>query len=143
MSDNISSIGDATRRMTYAEMADIRRISVASAERLVRRKRWVRTTGNDGIVRVLVPLEEARKPPPRTKPIRRSAVSGQADSQGDKPAVRILEEALSALNDQLARERERADRAEQRIDELQALLTEERRRVIEILTRPWWRKWFR
>jgi hypothetical protein len=54
------AVGDGARRMTYAELAVVRGISALSAERLVRR-RWPRQTGNDGVVRVLVPLTEARK----------------------------------------------------------------------------------
>jgi hypothetical protein len=40
------------RRMTYAELAE----SLPSARRLVLRHRWPRQTGNDGVVRVTVPL---------------------------------------------------------------------------------------
>jgi hypothetical protein len=47
--------------MTYAELAAVRGISALSAERLVRKHKWQRQTGNDGVVRVLVPLTEARK----------------------------------------------------------------------------------
>jgi len=61
-SDNISlAVGDGARRMTYAELAAVWGTSQASAQRLVRRKHWPRQVGNDGVVRVLVPLDEARK----------------------------------------------------------------------------------
>jgi hypothetical protein len=53
-SDITLAVGNGARRMTYAELANVRGISAASAERLVRRRRWPRQTGNDGIVRVLV-----------------------------------------------------------------------------------------
>ena len=56
------AVGDGRRRMTYAELAVVRGISAASAERLVRRRHWVRQLGNDGIVRVFVPLTETRNP---------------------------------------------------------------------------------
>jgi len=63
-SDNISlAVGDGARRMTYAELAAVRGTSQASAQLLVRRKHWPRQVGNDGVVRVLVPLDEARKRP--------------------------------------------------------------------------------
>src|SRR5262249_55957671 len=55
------AVGDGARRMTYAELAAVRGISRLSAQRLVRRKNWPRQVGNDGVVRVLVPLTEARK----------------------------------------------------------------------------------
>jgi hypothetical protein len=44
--------------MTKAEQqAGVRRICIASAYRLIRRKGWRRQPGNDGRVRVLVPSE--------------------------------------------------------------------------------------
>jgi hypothetical protein len=48
--------------MTYAELAVVRGISAASAERLARRRHWLRQLGNGGIVRVFVPLTETRNP---------------------------------------------------------------------------------
>ena len=60
-SDITLAVGDGARRMTYAELAAVRGISPLSAQRLVRRKNWPRQVGNDGVVRVLVPLTEARK----------------------------------------------------------------------------------
>ena len=41
--------------LTKAELAHVRRISIASATRLIRRQGWRRQPGNDGRVRVLVP----------------------------------------------------------------------------------------
>jgi len=61
MASDISlAVGDGTRRMTYAELAAVRGTSQPSAERLARRRGWPRQVGNDGVVRVLVPLSEAR-----------------------------------------------------------------------------------
>jgi hypothetical protein len=59
-SDITLAVGDGARRMTYAELAAVRGTSQPSAERLVRRRGWPRQVGNDGVVRVLVPLTEAR-----------------------------------------------------------------------------------
>jgi hypothetical protein len=57
MASDISlAVGDGARRMTYAELATVRGISQASARRLVLRHHWPRQRGNDGIVRVTVPL---------------------------------------------------------------------------------------
>src|SRR4051812_18056037 len=53
--------GDA-RWLTYAELAQLRGISRASAERLAHRKRWRRQAGNDGRARLLVPLTEITPP---------------------------------------------------------------------------------
>jgi hypothetical protein len=60
-SDITLAVGDGARRMTYAELAAVRGTSQPSAERLVRRRGWPPQVGNDGVVRVLVPLTEARE----------------------------------------------------------------------------------
>src|ERR1700760_2315477 len=68
--------GDASgdgRWMTYAEIARLRGISKASAERLVFRRHWRRQQGNDRTLRVLVPPEFLS-----------GDVSG--DTSGDTPA---------------------------------------------------------
>ena len=62
MPDISLAVGDDARRMTYAELAAVRGISVPSARRLVLRHRWPRQAGNDGIVRVTVPLAALEKP---------------------------------------------------------------------------------
>jgi hypothetical protein len=43
--------------LTYAELAEVLRITPASANKLARRKRWPRVPGNDGKARVAVPDE--------------------------------------------------------------------------------------
>jgi hypothetical protein len=156
-SDITLAVGDGARRMTYAELAQARSISVASARRLARRHQWARQVGNDGIVRVTVPLGQLRTVPgPKPeKPAETDDSVGlgqaQALSHGTDPRTTEsgprpgpgtadpLAQAVEALREQLGI-------ANRRIDELQAALREERRRVIEILTTPpgpWWRKWFR
>jgi hypothetical protein len=57
------AVGDGARRMTYAELANVRGISLPSARRLVLHHRWPRQTGNDGVVRVTVPLTALWKRP--------------------------------------------------------------------------------
>jgi hypothetical protein len=140
MSDNISPIGDAVRRMTYAELAAVRGISVPSARRLVLRQGWPRHVSNDsGLVRVLVPAGEAQKSRPggprRHTPDK--AVVTPPTGEGVTPTTsdsditvttRAFEAALAILREQLDRERTRAERAELRIAELMM---------------PWWRRWFR
>jgi hypothetical protein len=165
------AVGDGARRMTYAELAAVRGISALSAERLVRRKRWPRQTGNDGIVRVLVPLTEAREvsqnrrvastgQPRASAPdirevvreiIRETiAVSAPDDREDIRTLQRVLDErerTIAAHEETIRDLRARADRAERRIDELQTTLAEERRRLIMLLTGPdrvpWWRRWLR
>jgi hypothetical protein len=62
-------------------------------------------------------------------------------------AVDSLHKQLEVANASLLHERGRVDRAEQQINELQAELAAERRRLIAVLTGPervpWWRRWFR
>lgn len=48
--------GDDTVRLTYAELAAARGVSLDSAKRLVLRRGWMRQRGNDGLTRILVPL---------------------------------------------------------------------------------------
>jgi hypothetical protein len=134
MASDISlAVGDGARRMTYTELAESRRISVSSAERLVRRKHWRRQVGNDGIVRILVPLDDTENPKERADPdnggsvrMTRSAVRTGDDVRGTlrtlETAVRTLGEQLEVANTALFSER-------QRVDALQIGLTEERRRV--------------
>ena len=132
--------------MTYAELAAVRGTSQASAQRLVRRKRWPRQVGNDGVVRVLVPLDEARKRPETLsarqglsapgQSSRTTADGTQADSLSSGPSdgqsapddprtVRALESAveelratITDLRQRLDHERDRADGTQRRVDEL-------------------------
>jgi len=154
MSDITLAVGDGARRMTYAELAAVRGTSQASAERLVRRRGWPRQVGNDGVVRVLVPLTEARnisKPEasgaaPATAvlapdksglaPVRSEvpppAGPGQSPGQvapDDRGHVRGLEGAIEALRDQLGVANDLLICERRRVDELQALLREERRQA--------------
>jgi hypothetical protein len=98
------------RWMTYAQIADLRGISKASAERLVRRHRWRRQADNEGRVRAYVPLTWADQ-----------AQDDAPDIMADIPpdirpdtshAINALQTAIGALQQQLDRERDRADRAE-------------------------------
>jgi len=214
-SDITLAVGDGARRMTYAEIAQSRRISVSSAERLVRRKHWRRQVGNDGIVRILVPLDDTQNPKEHADsdngdPVwtTRSAVRTSDDVRGtirileaavrtlgeqlefanksliderkrvdellhqlaDAPekgpetdplpaiAIQTLSQAVEMLREDVGRERDRADQAERRIDELLHDLADARtaamitgceaaalRTQLALLTdrRPWWRRWLR
>jgi len=119
-SDITLAVGDGARRMTYAELAAVRGTSQASAQRLVRRKHWPRQVGNDGVVRVLVPLTEARN-------VGKSAVRPLAPD--DRGLVRGLESALEALREQLEVANNSLLSERRRGDELQVLLTQERRQA--------------
>ena len=78
-SDVTLAVGDGARRMTYAELAAVRRISPASAKRLTQRHRWGRQMGNDGVVRVTVPLSASSTPENRAR--QRFVVAGD---RGDR-----------------------------------------------------------
>ena len=139
------AVGDGTRRMTYAELAQARQISLASARRLARRHHWPRQAGNDGIVRVLVPLghlqtgpgtapsEAAETPAPhvpepaqamsdRTRPTPESngpetrPRPAEAMAHGIGPGTEALSRAVDSLRELLMIANSRADRAEQRAD---------------------------
>ena len=139
MASDISlAVGDGARRMTYTELAAVRGTSQPSAERLARRRGWPRQVGNDGVVRVLVPLSEARNvsknavrtlapatrapapdtsEPPPAGPGHVAPASPAHLAPDDRGLFRGLESALEALREQLVSER-------RRVDELQALLTQ-------------------
>jgi hypothetical protein len=99
--------------MTYTELAGARGISKSSAERLVFRNRWRRQRGNNGITRALVPLDSL------TGDVSGDASGGIApaetpDMTGDinhipTQALAVLEEAVSALQEQLDRTNKRAE----------------------------------
>jgi hypothetical protein len=208
MASDISlAVGDGARRMTYAELAATRGISRASAKRLAQRHRWGRQVGNDGVVRVTVPLsalvhtaktqDVAGDVAPSVIPVtptisaktKRKVVASDTDSlssatgatapvtaidvtadvAGDvTPTVTLATEplarAVEVLGAQLEHERDRANRSEHRVDELQRRIDDlytaladaraaERisseaavalRHQLDLLRvrRRWWRRWF-
>ena len=73
-------IGDDGKWLTFAELSQARGISMPSARKLVRRHKWRRQAGNDGLVRILVPREA----------LDRSAVSPgtDLDTNPNHPALR-------------------------------------------------------
>ena len=131
MASDISlAVGDGTRRMTYAELATVRGISALSAERLVRRRNWPRQVGNDGVVRVLVPLAEARKQPVNVRKNGPVSAPGRPHrtSMPDTPDVRgIIREVIREIAD--AAPPDIRDHDSEAIRALQGVL-EERNRTI-------------
>jgi hypothetical protein len=153
-SDLSLAVGDGARRMTYAELAAVRGISLPSARRLVLRHHWPRQTGNDDVVRVTVPLAALAKAAGQAEfrdTVTPAAVSHATDPMtarpdtASDPTTDTLSLALDSLREQLGIANGRADRAERRVDELLAALAEARRQLLEVLTarRCWWRRWFR
>jgi chromosome segregation ATPase len=99
------------RWLTFAELAQARGISEASARKLVRRHKWRRQAGNQGIVRILVPAEALDRPRDGlgTDP---AHILG-TDLSDTSRAISTLEAAISTLREQFEQANRRADRTEQ------------------------------
>ena len=102
--------------MTKAQLAAVRRISVASADRLIRRQGWRKHPGNDGRARVLVPRTWA-------EPSRNGATdappSDPTDKTPDHPTDAAsnptdISSAINALERAIVASEKRADQAENR-----------------------------
>jgi hypothetical protein len=154
---------DVGRWMTFAELSQARGISLPSARKLVRRHQWRRQTGNQGIVRILVPADALDRPrddpgadplpdpgpapSPDHGPVLRPDPG--ADPSDTQRAITALEASVTVLREQLDRaeagretERNRADRAENRADQAESradrseqALTGERIRADELRNR--------
>jgi hypothetical protein len=127
----MTDTGGDDRWMTFAELAEARGISRASASKLVRRKKWRRQTDNRGTVRILVPPD---------------AMDGPLDRQADSPPARpsvspmdisrmvsAFETAVTTLREQLAHEKARADAEKSRADALSARINVERDRADAVI----------
>ena len=158
------AVGDGARRMTYVELAEAREISLPSARRLVLRHRWPRQRGNDGIVRVIVPLTALTKAA-ETADFRVTATDPTTSHAADTvtpPAVATTDPmtviAIDTLSQAVEFLHEDLGIANRRIDELLVALADARtaamissneaaalRAQLALLTgrRPWWRRWFR
>jgi predicted nucleic acid-binding Zn-ribbon protein len=91
------------RWLSYHQIAGLRGISRASAERMVRKHRWRRTVNNHGVTVAAVPLDYAE--PERSNPPERPRErSGEI-----RPDLSALERAIDTLREQLVRERDRGD----------------------------------
>ena len=105
--DYQDDVGNDVRWLSYGELGHARGISTASAIRLVFRRKWRRQDGNDGTVRVAVPIEEAN---PQTE-----VADSDADGIGREigHVVGLLETATAML-------RERGEEADQMFAALHA-----------------------
>jgi hypothetical protein len=90
--DYQDDVGEDVRWLSYGELAEARGISTASAIRLVFRRKWRRQDGNDGIVKVAVPLGEAS---PQTD----LADEGDGISREIGEVVRLLQTASVMLRE--------------------------------------------
>ncbi|MGE8107089.1 hypothetical protein ACQKP1_25730, partial [Allorhizobium sp. NPDC080224] len=100
-------------QLTYQELAKRLNIKLDSARKLVRRKRWPRTTGNDGTTRILVSLDDLKdtSPPDIPEDIRTDAPSDKSLSQDHEKDIKIarLEAELKGANNLIEAERNRAN----------------------------------
>lgn len=92
-----------TELLTYRELADRLGMKPESARKTAQRKGWHRTVGNDGLARVIVPVEAFDRP-------ERAAEDVPPDNSG--VLVRELEARIEVLKDLAAAERRRAEAAE-------------------------------
>jgi hypothetical protein len=127
--------------MTYAELAEALGIGSDSTRNLVRRKRWPRRPGNDGLARIGVPMEHLSKHskpegginPPSDEPISPPA-GAPIEPPTDGGIIQVLNRHIERLEREVEilkgeRDAERA-RAVQ-VDSLKAALDIERQRVDE------------
>ena len=103
------STSDA-RWMSFAEIGENRRISKASAVKLVRRHGWRRQRDNQGQVRALVPQTWLQDPPER------EGDSPRDNTSDSTPDNRLVADAVAALRDAVVTLKERAERAESLTD---------------------------
>lgn len=145
---------ETTVRVTYAELAQARGITIAAARRIALRRRWPKVVGNDGLSRVTVP-ESALAPdarvngkdnatddtvvldPSTVEAVADATVVGLVNATADAThVVATLERALAASYEAIDRERERADRAEARVREVEEELQQVRQAAPA--RRLWW-----
>jgi len=97
--NGIADEGADSRWMSYAELAEARRISNASAIRLVVRRGWRRQADNQGTMRALVPLKWSEPAPSQAMAALEASVAALRER------AELAERALQT-------ERQRAERAE-------------------------------
>lgn len=114
-----------TQVMTYKELAERLDIKLASARRLVMRKKWNKNKGNDGETRINVPLDALK----RNENEHDDNHSVKSDSTRDELISLKIENAT--LKTKLEAETSRANAAE-----------EDRDRWHQIANKSWFRRLF-
>ncbi len=107
-----------TESLTYRELAVRLGVKLESARKTVLRKKWQKVAGNDGTLRILVPVEALTR-----------HEDSPSDSPSDSPTVREMQARLETIGELLVSERRRADAAEQDRDRWHAMAI-----------RPWWKR---
>src|SRR4051812_37412514 len=108
-----------TVRVTYAELAKARGVSIAAARKLTLRHRWPKQIGNDGLTHVLVPIpfmeDGGRDDPPPFDPALIAAIAEATAVAvtGALPDLRTvlptLQETITSLRVDLCAQRDRAE----------------------------------
>src|SRR4051794_35072176 len=111
-------------RLTYAQLAEARGISKASAERLVRARKWPRILGNDGVAIVIVPPGETAPGSGGGKPGGRIRHGRPPRNPPPNHAPDLPPDFRGMIDAAIAPIREQLDRAEQKVAALQTELVE-------------------
>lgn len=94
--------------LTYKELADRLGVKIESARKQVQRKRWQRVTGNDGTVRIQVPMDEL--------PSRDKSEDTPKERLVPEILLKALEVQIDGLKEIVEAERKRADTEALRAD---------------------------
>jgi hypothetical protein len=116
--------------LTFIELSQARGISLPSARKLVRRHKWRRQAGNDGVVRILVPSDALDRPTPdpgadldtasRTDPGPDCSPDPGTGSWDISSVFSTLQTAVASLTERAESAEKRADRAETRAEMAEA-----------------------
>ena len=92
-----------TASLTYPEIARRFGVTTASARNLVRRKGWPKALGNDGLARIMVPLDEVPDEPPMRSEA--NTVQPLAPNEGStvQPSDEVSLVAINALGRHIER----------------------------------------
>ena len=132
--------GADVRWVSYDELASIRGIDKTSAFRMAHRRRWPKRKGNDGTVRLAVPVSDLQA---RARVDQDVRSDDRADVRFEKPtAISVLQSLIAAKDAQiealhgwLAAETGRADRAEEQAERAEDRAHRAEQRLIDELAR--------
>jgi hypothetical protein len=135
---------------TYQQLADLWDLKLTAAKARVRRARYQRVIGNDGVVKVSVPPAALQATTPTTVRATLSStlpttVAATPLPQADNLLVAELRRQITELRAQVAKTEQRTERAEAALLTLQGHLGVSQKNLataLEIIGRPWWKRIF-